>query len=126
MLNGCRILLVDDEPIISMALSYAITDANGHVVGPALNVRSALALATTQEITAAIMDVNLPDGIISPVVEYLVPRQVPIILLTGAGIPDDLAARFPSLVVWIKPASSDALVARIATLIKHRNIFSRL
>ena len=120
MLKGCRSLVVDDEPIISMALGYAITDADGEVVGPAANVKSALALVTTQEITAAIMDVNLPDGIISPVVEYLVPRQVPIILLTGVGIPDELAARFPNLIVWIKPANSDLVVAKIASLISDR------
>ena len=120
MLSGCRILIVDDEPIISMAMGYAITDAQGEVVGPASNVKSALALATTQEITAAIMDVNLPDGIISPVVEYLVPRHVPIILLTGVGIPEELSAQFPSLVVFIKPTNTDFVVAKLASLIGNR------
>ena len=117
MLKGFRVLVVDDEPIIGMALGYAITDAEGEVVGPASNVKSALTLVTTQDITAAIMDVNLPDGIISPVVELLVPRRVPIILLTGVGIPEELSARFPSLVVFIKPANLDVLVAKLASLV---------
>ncbi|WP_310496835.1 response regulator [Sandarakinorhabdus sp.] len=117
MLNNASILVVEDEPIIGMALAFAIEDAGGQVVGPVASIKSALALLETQGVAAAIMDVNLTDGVISPVVDYLMQRGVPLILQTGVGIPADLAARYPDLVVRIKPVVADVLVAELAALI---------
>lgn len=117
MLDRAAILVVEDEPIIGMALAFAIEDAGGTIVGPAASVKSALALLETQCVRGAILDVNLTDGLISPVVEYLILRQVPLILQTGVGVPADLAARFPDLIVRIKPTPADELVFELATLI---------
>ena len=117
MLDHAAILVVEDEPIIGMALAYAIEDAGGTVVGPVASVKAALALLETQSVKGAILDVNLIDGLISPVVEYLMRHQIPLIVQTGVGVPADLAARFPDLIVRIKPAIADALVMELATLI---------
>ncbi len=117
LLNSSAILVVEDEPIIALALAVAIRAADGEVVGPAASVKAALLLLETQSVAGAILDVNLTDGVASPVVEKLLQRGVPLILQSGIGIPATLAARFPELIVHIKPIVADVLVAELAALI---------
>ena len=122
MLNCSAILVVEDEPIIALGLAFAIQDADGEVVGPAASVEAALVLLESHSVVGAILDVHLTDGVISPVVDYLMPRHVPLIIQTGVGIPVDLAARFPDLIVRIKPMIADELVAELAELIVARQV----
>jgi DNA-binding response OmpR family regulator len=116
LLNRSAILVCDDEPVIALALAFAVSAVDGAVVGPTASVKAALILLKTQKVIAAILDVNLTDGIVSPVVEHLVKRGVPLIVQTGVGIPAELAARFSSLIVRLKPADPSALVAELSAL----------
>ena len=117
MLNHTTILIAEDEPIIGMALTWAVRDAGGEVVGPAASVMAALKLLESNSVSGAILDVNLTDGLVSPVVEYLMERNVPLIIQTAVGIPDELKRRYPEIVVRIKPIISDYLINEIATMI---------
>jgi DNA-binding response OmpR family regulator len=117
LLNHASILVAEDEPFIALDLAYAIEDAGGEVVGPVASVREALALLETRPVAAAILDVHLADRDISPVAEMLLGLGVPIIIQTGVGLPAGLAARFPDLVVRIKPCPAAQLVRDLAALI---------
>lgn len=117
MLNRALVLVAEDEPFIALDVALAIEDAGGIVAGPAASVAEALALIDTLPIVAAILDVNLADGDISPVAERLINAGIPIILQTGIGLPLNLAARFPDLKACIKPCAAAALVVQLETLI---------
>ena len=117
MLNRSAILIAEDQPFIALDLALAVEDADGEVVGPAASIKEALALLESRPVVAAILDVNLVDGDISPVVEYLMEHGVPLILQTGVGLPEDLAARFPNLVVRIKPTRAAVIVAQLEGMI---------
>jgi CheY-like chemotaxis protein len=117
VLNGALILVAEDEPFIALDVALAIEDAGGEVAGPAASVREALALIDSSQIVAAILDVNLADGDISPVAERLLIAGIPIIVQTGIGLPPNLAARFPDLPVHIKPCSAASLVVKLEALI---------
>lgn len=117
MLNHSAILIAEDEPFIALDLALAIEDAGGEVIGPAASAKEALDLLKTHPVAAAILDVNLLDGNVSTVVEYLMARGVPLILQSGIGIPPDLAARFPDLTVHIKPTMAARMVAEIEILL---------
>ena len=120
MLNNTLVLVAEDEAIIALDVTMAIEDAGGKVAGPAASVRQALALIEAMPIAAAILDVNLSDGDISPVAEALLTAGIPIILQTGVGLPAELVARFPDLTVQIKPCTAASLVAQLVTLITER------
>ena len=120
MLNGSLILVAEDEPFIALDVALAIEDAGGEVAGPAASVEEALALIESLPIIAAILDVNLADGDISPVAERLIIAGIPVILQTGIGLPPKLAARFPDLQVNIKPCAAATLVAQLEALILSR------
>ena len=117
MLNRALILVVEDEPFIALDVALAIEDAGGIVAGPAASVMEALALIETLPIVAAILDVNLVDGDVTPVAERLINAGIPIILQTGIGLPSKLAAHYPDLQACLKPCTAAALVAQLETLI---------
>jgi DNA-binding NtrC family response regulator len=88
MLKQARVLVVEDEPFIALTLAFAIEDAGGVVVGPAGSVKEALALLQSRPVSAAILDVNLADGDVSPVLEILVELGTPLIVQTSVGLPE--------------------------------------
>lgn len=107
------ILIVDDEPFIALDLAMAVEDAGCLVVGPAGSVREALGLLEASRVTAAILDVNLSDGDVTPVVDVLVARGIPLIFQTGVGLPPSLKARYPDLLVYAKPIMAEQLVGKL-------------
>lgn len=120
MLNHALILVAEDEPFIALDVAMAIEDAGGEVAGPAASVKEALDLIANLPIAAAILDVNLVDGDISPVAEALIAAGIPIILQTGIGLPAGLSARFPDLAVHIKPCVAADLVVQLGALMAAR------
>jgi two-component system, response regulator PdtaR len=56
------ILLVEDEPLIAMALEAELTDAGHTVRGPASTAGRALQLAEIAPPDLALVDINLRDG----------------------------------------------------------------
>jgi DNA-binding response OmpR family regulator len=126
VLNHAAVLIAEDEPFIALDLALAIEDAGGEVVGPAASVKEVLALLETRTVTAAILDVNLCDGDISPVAERLIGLGIPIIFQTGVGLPPELAARFPGLIVRIKPFVAAQLVTELAALLGDHQRITRI
>jgi CheY-like chemotaxis protein len=76
-LSRCNILIVEDQAIIALDLESAVEKSNGQVIGPASTVREALKLLHTNEVDAAILDANLPDGDVTPVAEQLIVAGIP-------------------------------------------------
>lgn len=113
MLTGQRILIAEDETFIALDMASGIEEAGGQVVGPAASVSEALALLAVNEVTGAILDVNLADRDVTPVALMLIARNVPIVFHTGVGIPPELTLGHPDLVVCIKPTSLDRLIAHL-------------
>lgn len=104
-----RVLIVEDEPFIALDLAIGVEDAGGVPVGPASTVAEALELIAETPPAAAIVDVDLPDGNIGPVLERLRPA-VPVVVHTGVGLPADLKDRHPEVPVFSKPTRPDDLV----------------
>ena len=114
-LDGRCVLIVEDEPFIAFDLADAIEDAGGVVLGPAMTVREALALIAGGGVEAAILDVNLPDGDVGPVIAALAARGILLLVHTGAGLTPDLREQYPSLRVFSKPTPPPVLAHVIAS-----------
>ena len=113
-LAGARILVVEDEPFIAFDLVMAIEDAGGQAIGPASSIHDALDLIAGTSPDGAILDVNLPDGNIGPVLDAL--RGLPGILVhTGVGLPPDVRAAHPNVPVFTKPTSPATLLGQLAS-----------
>ncbi len=114
MLSGFRVLVVEDEALVAEDLSDTIRKAEGVVVGPAATVREARAiLKGGTAIDVAVLDVNVSDGTVTPVLEALRARHIPILVYTGRDIPDDVRRRHPDLTVLTKPVRPARLIAEL-------------
>jgi DNA-binding response OmpR family regulator len=95
-LRGRRVLVVEDDPFISLALEDMLTEHGCIVVGAASTVASALLLAASEEIDVALLDVSVGPERVDPVAELLAGRDCPFIFTTGygrAGLPEAHASR---------------------------------
>lgn len=84
-LSGRKILVVEDEWMIAEHLSMLLEDMECEVVGPVGNVADALAKAENEQIDCALVDANLNGSSSSPIVEVLVAKDMPFIMVTGYG-----------------------------------------
>ncbi len=82
-LHGKRVLIVEDEALIALALMNAIRDMGCVVVGPASTVGAALDLARQNPPDLAVLDVNLAGAGSAPVAEALRSIGVPFVYCTG-------------------------------------------
>lgn len=60
--KALRVLIVEDEPIVAMDLAEMVEGWGHNVVGPASKRANGVALAESEDIDFAILDVNLGRG----------------------------------------------------------------
>jgi DNA-binding NtrC family response regulator len=118
MLAGCRVLVVEDEVLVAATISDLLTEAEGVPVGPAATVREARQLLKDGTVLdAALLDVNLSDGPVTPVLEALSARGIPTVVYTGGVVPEGIRQRHPDLVALSKPVLPARLVGELRKLI---------
>ncbi len=87
-----KVLIVEDEALVSMLLEAMLEDAGCEVVGPAPRVGAGVSLVQSGEaMDAAILDVNVAGEAVFPVAEALAARGVPFAFASGygeGGVPD--------------------------------------
>jgi DNA-binding response OmpR family regulator len=111
-----RILVVDDEPLISMLVENWLGELGCEVVGPARTVADGLALADGQ-LDGAILDVNLAGGTCYPLANALRLRGVPLAFATGdAGL--DAAQGFEDPILLPKPFVFENVKETLEALLK--------
>jgi DNA-binding NtrC family response regulator len=114
MLFGACVLVAEDECIIALDLADIFESAGATVIGPAATVREALSLLAAKPVDRACLDFNLADGEVTPVMEMLSSKGVPMVVYTGRGLPPELASRHPHVTVLRKPESHKRLVTELA------------
>jgi DNA-binding response OmpR family regulator len=85
------------------------------VVGPVGTIAKGLALAGSEEIDAALLDVNVRNERIDPVSEILRGRGIPILFATGYGSRAMVDA--PEAAIIDKPFSQEELAGALASLL---------
>lgn len=101
-LLGRRVLIVEDDPYITLALEETLTDFGLVVAGAAHNLSHALRLAQTASFDLALLDVNIGHERIDPVADVVHARGIPFVFTTGcgrAGLPE----AYPSQPIVEKP-----------------------
>lgn len=85
LLEGRRILVVEDEMLVLMNIEMALDDLGCSTIRAAATVAEALALIAGQTFDAAVIDVNLAGEKSYPVADTLSRLGIPFAFSTGYG-----------------------------------------
>jgi CheY-like chemotaxis protein len=109
-LTGNRIMIVEDEALVAMALRETLNDLGFSVLGPFNRISEAMVALRNNRIDAAVLDVNLGGELIYPLADVLTADHVPFVFITGYGA-DEIEPRYAGVPVLEKPIESGALEA---------------
>jgi PAS domain S-box-containing protein len=105
---GQRILLVEDEALVAMMIAECLTESGHTVIGPLSRASDALQAATDGDYDAAILDINLGDGMAYPVADIVSARGLPFVFVTGYEA-DTIDERFSHVPILQKPIERQML-----------------
>lgn len=114
-----RILVVDDEPLVSMLVEDWLVELGCEVVGPARSVEQGLDMAGGAEPDGAILDVNLAGKNSYLVAETLKQRGVPFAFVTGNSA-IDAASGFSDPILLSKPFDFEGVKTVLGRLLAPR------
>src|SRR5437879_4807346 len=113
-LSGRSILVVEDEPLISLEMAAVFEAAEASVL-PARTVAEATGFLGHAGITGAVLDFGLGGDSVTTLCGYLRERGIPFMFYTGH---DHVQGRYPEAVVVQKPASGRDLLVAMAGLMR--------
>lgn len=82
-LSGRRVLVVEDEYFIASDIKRALVAEDAIVVGPVGQLERGLALANSEKVDAAVLDVNLGTAATYPIADCLRETGTPLVFVTG-------------------------------------------
>ncbi len=116
LLNGRRVLLVEDESIVAMMAEDMLLDL-GCEVFVAMRLDQGLTYARTQTFDIAVLDVNLGNARSFPIADLLLENGTPLLFATGYGH-QGLEPSYRTIPVLQKPyleAEMEDLLTRLLT-----------
>jgi CheY-like chemotaxis protein len=116
-LRGARVLLVEDEAILAMSIEDMLRELGCDVIGPALSPAEAHELVLSEAIDAAVLDINMGEGVSFEMADMLQKRSVPFCFSTGYGAAG-VAPRHAHVPVLPKPYSQQSLAAILNQLLE--------
>lgn len=116
VLTGCSILVVEDEPLISIDVQAALKGAGASVVA-ATDATDAVRMVASTKLTAAVLDVDLGDLDCWVVCRLLERGEVPFVFYTGYT-QSEVFKDWPEAPVLAKPATHERIVAAVADLLR--------
>lgn len=115
-----RILVVDDEPLISMLVEGWLSELGCDVVGPARSVEEGLSLVGEGPLDGAILDVNLGDQNSYSLADALRQRGIPFAFATGDGA-IDATSGFADPILLAKPFNFEGVKAVVGKLLRRQS-----
>lgn len=112
---GLKVLLVEDEVVVSMDMEFKLEELGCAVIGPAASVEEALSVLSTQQPDIALVDANLGGERVDKVVQALSERNIPFVFSTGYGR-ETLPTDFQDAGILAKPFNDDQLNAALESL----------
>jgi CheY-like chemotaxis protein len=97
-----RVLIIEDELLVTMLIEDMLVDLGFEPVGPARRSTEAVAMARDCDVAAAVLDVNLNGERSFEAADILAARGIPFVFATGYG-ESVLPERFRAVPALQKP-----------------------
>jgi CheY-like chemotaxis protein len=110
-----HVLIVEDNSLIASLMADEVRELGFSVVGPAGSLQEALALAHTQSLDAALVDIRLGVENSFAVAQVLTNRTIPFAFTTGSNEPPEMP--FGDVPVLLKPFGTTGLRRALTDLL---------
>ena len=107
-----RILVVEDEFFIAGHIAWLLEGDGNEVVGPVGSLEEATALASGEDLDAALLDLSIHGGPIDSVAAILTRRGVPFAFVT-AHSREQLPENFRKALIVSKPFADEVLLSAV-------------
>ena len=128
VLDGIRVLVVEDEAIIAMDIEYGLEQAGADVLGPAVSNTEAEAHIDAalrgDGLDVVLLDYNLLDGEAGPTARCALKRGVRVVFHSGHASREQLGAQFPGCTLLSKPTPMDGIVEAVGAAARGDGSFS--
>jgi CheY-like chemotaxis protein len=112
-----RVLIVEDELLIAIMLEEIVAEAGFQVVGPVATLPEALALAESERLDAALLDIFLDEKTkVFAAADVLAERQIPFAFVT-AFRDSEIELVHRDRPVWFKPLIPNQIVHGLTQLV---------
>ena len=112
-LQGHRVLIIEDEPLIALDLQEALIQVGAEVIGVAATAEEALAAVASPSLTAAIVDLRLNGQSVREAVQALTDRNLPFIFYSGLEA-TPTARSWPKVPLLLKPLPPEEVANNLA------------
>jgi DNA-binding response OmpR family regulator len=116
-LGGKRVLLVEDNGLLSYVLEQTLRDAGCEVIGPYGRLHEAMVAANRRQVDIALLDINLAGELVSPLAHQLRERRIPF-LLASAYQAGDVPRTLQSAARLRKPFTDSDVLTGLAALLQ--------
>lgn len=118
-LQGLRILLVEDDPLICLDLEASLIEF-GAIVTSAGSVLAGLKAMTASALDFAVLDFEVGTETSESIALTAKARNVPFLYLSGYSEHDDRFGRWPGIQVLVKPLSAEEVARGIEAALSRR------
>jgi DNA-binding response OmpR family regulator len=111
-----RVLVVEDEFLVSLLLEEELRSLGCTIVGPFKRLAEASAASHREDFDLAILDINLDGEMVYPLADELAVRRVPFVFVSGYDSPS-LPDRFRGHPCIAKPYDGIELASQVKRLL---------
>ncbi len=112
-LTGFRVLVVEDDAILAFDIMCCLRDAGAETLGPAANLKRALAMSQELPLSCGVFDVSLRNELVFPAVLALRKQHAGIVFYTGYADTGHLKREWPDAQILSKPSPSKQIVSAV-------------
>jgi DNA-binding NtrC family response regulator len=110
LMEDQRVLVIEDEYVVAEAIERTLKRAGATVLGPVPSVDQAMALLDRGgRIDSAVLDINLGEQKVYPVVDRLLARGVRCVFATGNDIAD-VPSNYKEIARLEKPVEASSII----------------
>lgn len=120
-LDGVRVLVVEDDFLVAKSLGRVLSGCGAEVVGPVATSEDACALAESEHVDVAVLDVVLQNGNSASIANLLRSADRPFVFLTGFHNLDALPENLRGSPCLEKPVDRDTLLRALAKITRSRD-----
>jgi CheY-like chemotaxis protein len=110
LLEGLKVLVVEDNLLLAEVTKILLEEGGCQVVGPAGWLQRGLELARAEPLDGAVLDINLHGEMSFPIAEALSARGVPFIFVTGYEDRSIVPLAYRSAPRLDKPVADERLI----------------